>query len=317
MLASRIVLPNIQVPVPVAVHPQVAALEDGTIEFLRRHEFVGSAERESELRAARFGKLAALTLPYGDIELVQIQSDIVALLFLTDDSEIEQPALAGNLWRVADHCLTSVRAIRHSDIDPGLGKYRALVELVQRLDSAMAPRQVDRFINTLIEQYLASACEAMYLAQGVIPSIDNYTTLRLATNWSLGIEFFIEASGNCELDDSLRLRPEVLELRASITQLLGYSQDLLTGVREVERCTTFNMPMVFARDSGLSLQQSFDHLAELLNAEWQRFTILSERLLASRGHRSVRRWLQGWAHWASGHHAWCLESGRYDSQWPK
>jgi hypothetical protein len=317
MPTNRIVLPAIYMPLPVASHQRAQLLEEETIEFLRRHGFIDDRERELELRAAGFGKLAALTLPHGDFELAQIQSDIVALLFLTDDTEIEQPALAGSLRRVADHCMTSVRALRNPDIDPGAGKYRALTEVVLRLRNIVTLAQLDRFVGSLIDQYLASCCEVMHLAQGVIPSIENYNTIRLATAWDLGLEFFIEMSHHCELDGSMRWRPDILELRTSAMRIICYCQDLLTGVREVELGTTFNMPMIIARERGISLQHAFDHLADLLNAEVRRFTVLSDRLLASHSHRNLRHWLRGWTHWASGHYVWCMQSGRYQLTMPE
>ncbi|MFG3134058.1 hypothetical protein ACGFZU_41005 [Streptomyces tendae] len=296
------------------MHPQEAELEEGTIAWMRQFGYIASSEDERAARDARFGTLAARAYPTGRVEAIQLASDLMAWLFLTDDANIEEPGAMGLLTQAARHILTTVRLLRDAEALPEEADQHhfAFQNIVRRLHALATPEQTDRFTSGIIEYLMAGCCEAIYLSAQRHPEITDYVTLRDSSIATRSVCFiFHELAGSYELPGPTWCRADLQDVVASATRVISNTHDLFSGLRELSRPEAMNLPIVITSQNGCTVAEAFAIVAEQTDRETHRFQDLVAGLLATRPGPSVEKYVDGLQSWIRGNHDWSLTTGRY------
>lgn len=281
---------------------------------MKRYGYINTPGEEETVRRAQFGIRAARVHPTGHTEAIQVVSDLTVWLFLTDDIYIEEPGLGGAFSVTADHVIRSVRVLRDPETLPPApsDSLLALQDISRRMRALATHEQLDRFINGMVEFFLAGCCEAVSFSHKTLPMVADYIPVRDSINCLRSVCFvFIEIVGGYELSGPTWCRPDLQAVVNKATRIISNHHDILSGLRELSREVPMNLPAVLAREQGLSLAEAFARVGELADADTHSFIDLADRLLAAKPGPAVERYVDGLKAWVRGNLDWSLTTGRY------
>jgi hypothetical protein len=304
--------PILYCPFPSAVHADVDQIEKGTIAWMKRYGYIKSAREEEKTRSAEFGIRAARVHPTGSTEAIQLASDLTMWLFLTDDVYEEQGA-SNALSITADHKIRSIRVLRDpEDLPVPSSSLLALQDISRRLRTMATHEQVDRFVNGMMEFFLAECYEAVCFSRKTLPTTSDYIPVRDSINCLRSVCFvFIEIVGGFELPGPTWCRPNLQAVVNKATRIVSNHHDILSGLRELANDVPMNMPAVLAREEGLPITEAFARVGDLADADTRRFIAMTERLLADEPDSAVEKYVDGLKAWIRGNLDWSLTTGRY------
>jgi hypothetical protein len=310
----RVTPPHLHCPFPAAIHADAETIEEGTIAWMKRHGYIKAPAEEESVRNARFGIRAARVHPTGDTKAIQLVSDLTVWLFLTDDVYVEQPGQSKALSITTDHIMRCIRLLRDPEdlsASPS-ASLLALQDISRRLRTVASHEQLDRFINGMLEFFLAACCEAVVVSQRSMPKVADYIPLRDAINCLRSVCFvFIEIVGGYELPGSTWCRPDLQAVVNKATRIVSNHHDVLSGLRELSEEVPMNMPAVFAREQGLPMAEAFARVGAFADADTRSFVRMTDRLLADAPDPLVRKYVDGLKAWIRGNLDWSMTTGRY------
>jgi len=310
-------LPPFYCPVPSALHPEAAAIEAGTLAWLKRFGYIEHPNAEQAAQRAQFGMHAARVHPRGDARVIQISSDLTVWLFLTDDVFIEEPGRHGRFEIPVEHAWGSLRILRDPDTVPAAANpsLLALRDIALRTRAFATPEQIDRITQGMVEFFLAGFSEAVAFSRNIPPKLVDYVNIRDAINCLRSLCFvFIEIVGGYTLPGATWCHPELQAVVNIATRIVSNHHDVLSGVRELSDELPMNMPAVLRHERDLPLDKTFAQVVELANADMRRFISLSDHLVSSTSDPGVARYVEGLKSWIRGNLDWSLMTGRYRVQ---
>lgn len=313
-LAPRVSPPPLYCPFPAAIHADAHLIEEGTIAWMKRYGYIKTPGDEETVRNAQFGIRAARVHPVGCTEAIQLVSDLTVWLFLTDDVYVEEFGMGGALSGTADHVIRSIRVLRDPENLPPSPSpsLLALQDISRRLRLVATHEQIDRFVNGMVEFFLAGCCEAVCFARKTLPGSADYIPVRDSINCLRSVCFvFIEIVGGYELTGPTWCRPDLQAVVNKATRIVSNHHDILSGLRELAREIPMNLPAVIAREQGLPIAEAFARVGELANADTHSFVELTNGLLADEPDPSVAKYVEGLKAWIRGNLDWSLTTGRY------
>jgi hypothetical protein len=312
--AIAVALPVLECPFPAAVHADAQAIEEGTIAWMRRYGYIETADQEAVARSAAFGIRAARVHPVGDTQAIQLASDLTVWLFLTDDVYVEEPGASRTLSITADHVLRCVRVLRDPEdlpVKPN-GSLLALQDISRRVRALAGREQVDRFVNGMLEFFLAGCCEAVCASRKTLPASADYIPLRDAINCLRSVCFvFIEIAGGCELPGPVWCCPDLQAVVSKAVRIISNHHDILSGLRELSLELPMNLPAVIAREHGLPIGEGFARVGAMANADMQHFVAMADRLISGEPDPAVAAYVDGLKAWIRGNLDWGRTTGRY------
>ncbi|MFF3159340.1 selina-4(15),7(11)-diene synthase [Streptomyces sp. NPDC057910] len=174
-------IPPPYIPFPAALHPDHETIDREAIEWAEKLDLGTPKLRARIATRSQVGKFAASMLPHGEREVVRLLADFIFWLFIFDDDYCEEGELGtkpGDLTRLVSQLL---RAAQNHDIyalrdDPMAAGLR---DLRSRIDQCATPGQSAKWVNSLREYFLSVVWEADYRKSGSVPTLDDYTALRL------------------------------------------------------------------------------------------------------------------------------------------
>jgi hypothetical protein len=310
----RVKVPELHCPFAASLHVDARRIEEGTIAWMKRYGYIHTPRDEDTARDAEFGIRAARVHPTGRTEAIQLASDLTVWLFLTDDRHIEQPGRSNTLSIVSGHAMRSIRVLRDpDDLPPGPSdSLAALQDISRRLRALATHEQLDRFVNGMVEFFLAGCCEAASFSRRSLPLTADYIPVRDAINCLRAVCFvFIEIAGGYALPGATWSRPDLQALVNKAVRIIANHHDILSGLRELAHDVPMNLPAVIAREHGLPLSAAFARVGDLANADTKSFVAMSDRLLGTEQDRSVRDYVDGLKAWIKGNLDWSRTTGRY------
>lgn len=281
---------------------------------MKRYGYINTPGEEETARRAQFGIRSARVHPSGHTEAIQLVSDLTVWLFLTDDIYIEEPGLGGALSVTADHVIRSIRILRDpEDLPPTpSAPLLALQDISKRVRALATHEQVDRFVNGMVEFFLAGCCEAVSFSHKTLPLVADYIPVRDSINCLRSVCFvFIEIVGGYELPGPTWCRPDLQAVVGMATRIISNHHDVLSGLRELSTEVPMNLPAVLARERGISLAEAFVLVGKLADTDTRSFIDLADRLLVAKPGPSVERYIGGLKAWIRGNLDWSLTTGRY------
>jgi 5-epi-alpha-selinene synthase len=95
--------------------------------------------------------------------------------------------------------------------------------------------------------------------------------------------------------------------------MLSHGQTIFFFAKEIKEGNNFNLVTVLQREYQISLQEAFDHAAELHNTEVQLFIDLSTQIppFGTDIDANLERYLLGLRFWIRASLDWSIETGRY------
>ncbi len=314
----QIPVPHLRCPFPPAIHPAAERLEDSAIAWMRRFGFIRDEAEEKAARAARFGRLAALTYPYASFEGAQLACDWMIWLFLQDDEYMERAAEDGRLLDCARHTLRCLRVLHDPGAPPGDDPYiRALHDLCERTGRHAGPEHFQRFLSGLHEYFTGAGAEVVYLSRRAIPSLEEYIALRESSIGLRSVMFvLLETAGGFPLPGPRWSEPELQALAHSASRVNSWINDILSGLRELHWPGAINLITVLAQHHGCTTEEAIGRAVAYHDRELADFQELSARLRQTCDDPRIGRYLDALAAWTRGNQDWSLTCGRYHVESP-
>jgi 5-epi-alpha-selinene synthase len=284
-----------------------------TIAWMRRYGYITTPADEVAARAVQFGELGALTHPHGSLEGAVLAAQLMVWLFLQDDRFAEQAPAQGRIEDLAEHILWSQRVLQGDRREPVPEPYlEALVDLRTRVARMAAHHeQVERITDGFNRYLAAAAAEAIYRTRGLVPTLDQYLRLRESTILMRGMCFVvIELAEDCYLPGPLWARPDVRSCEEAAGRAVAYTNDIISGVRELHWPDHTNLITVLARHFHCSLQEALDRAVRMCERQISRYDHLSRPLMAE-GDARLSRYVRGMGAWIRGNVDWSMTCGRY------
>jgi hypothetical protein len=293
------------------------ALHRRTLE-LCEHVGMIRADRMSlrKFRAGRFELLTSLVYPDADLEQLTICNDFITYLFYVDDQAEEDEAY-GKHPELLQRYFQSHLAVLHDGApvpdDDAAG--RLLLDIRARLASRASHAWLKRFADD-VQTYLlhGTLVGARHWTAGTVPSVEAYAAQRRWDSAVLCTQDLIEIAGAGELPSRVLRRPEWIQLRDLCTNVVAFTNDLVSYPKEVLRNgSPNNLVHVIATHEKLCLEAAIERVIEIINDDVALFERVATRL-ASRGARMDARlnhYLAGQRAWMFGNLHWSLETGRY------
>ena len=186
-----------------------------------------------------------------------------------------------------------------------------------------------RFIETLELFFQAINTQATDRANGFIPNLESYISLRRDTSGCKPIWALIEYAYNLNIPDEVMDHPLICSLGEAANDLVTWSnvshvsvcrlpslmifQDIYSYNVEQSKGDVHNMINVVVNEQGLDLQSAFDFVGDLCKHSMDRF-IECRKQLPSWGpeiDRDVAIYADGLEHWMVGCLHWSFDTERY------
>lgn len=302
-----------------------SVIEHSLLEALRRKtqelcEYVGLIRADrmslSKFRAGRFELLTSLVYPDADLDQLAICNDFITYLFYVDDQAEEDEAYGKRPEVLKNYFQAHIAALRDgAQVPEGDAAGRLLLDIRVRLASRASRRWLTRFADD-VQTYLlrGTLVGARHWTAGSVPGIEEYAAQRRWDSAVLCTQDLIEISGAGELPGRTARRPEWTELRRLCTDVVAFTNDLVSYPKEVLRHgSPNNLVHVIATHEKLCLEDAIARVIAIINEDVAVFERLATRL-ASHGARTDARlnhYLAGQRAWMFGNLQWSLETGRY------
>ncbi|MBA0052762.1 terpene synthase [Streptomyces sp. AJS327] len=306
-------IPPLYTPFSPAIHPHHEAVSAHTRAWAERYR-IGSPALRGQLVNHDIGTFAARILPEGREEVVEILADFVLWLFGVDDGHCEVSEVDGGLG--PDFVTPLGRLLRvaqapHSAVLPEDALADGLRDLRARLDQWATPSQLARWIHALREYFYAVTWEAAHRGAGTVPTVDDYTVMRLHDGATSVVLPLLEAAYGYELPSGEGDQERVRALEEMAFFVICWDNDLFSHHKEAKSGDYYlNIVRVLEWHHGLSAHEA------LVTAISQRDRVLCRYLEVSAGVRAtasprLRRYLDSLDAFIRAGQDWGISSIRY------
>lgn len=302
-------VPQIYSPFPSAIHSRHAVIEQQAAEWTGRYI---TGDLRNKLVRQNIGTFAARILPGGQEEVVSLLAKCIIWLFGIDDGHCEEGELGRQPGELVAALSRLLRIAQNPDApmlqnDPLANGLR---DLRRAMSLHATTGQVARWVDALREYFFSVAWEAHHRSHGTIPTLNDYTLMRIYDGATSVILPLLEMGYGYELHPSERDRPEVRAAAEMASFIITWDNDLFSYHKESRRGG-------FYLNALLVLQHDHHNVQEALKkaiAQRDRVTI---RFLSVTSHLSknaspqLRRYLTSLQHFIRGSQDWGITSRRY------
>ncbi|KAH7928123.1 terpenoid synthase [Leucogyrophana mollusca] len=268
----------------------------------------------SEARATKFmglkaGELTAACYPDTDAFHLRVCSDFMNWLFNMDDWLDEFDV--ADTWGMRECCISAFRDPINFQTDKLGGKMSK--SFFRRFIKTGGPGCTERFIHTMDLFFIAVVQQADDRANGVVPDLESYITVRRDTSGCKPCFALIEYAAKIDLPDEVMSHPCIQAMEEATNDLVTWSNDIFSYNVEQSRHDTHNMIVVIMRERGLDLQGAVDFVGRYCKGSIERFE-RERAALPSWGEdidRDVAIYIDGLQNWIVGSLHWSFDSERY------
>ncbi|NUQ97701.1 MAG: hypothetical protein HOY79_14485 [Streptomyces sp.] len=312
MTTPALARPELWCPIEPALHPDHEEVSEHALTWLRRYGYVTTRAEEETARAARFGELAARVHPHGTLPGVQYACEWLMWLFLQDDDKVEGASGRGDTRTVADHLLRCIQVLHDPQQPPGNVHMHALADLRRRLDDFAAPEHVQRLLFGLMEYFAAAGPEAIYWSLRNVPTVSDYQQLRESTVFMRAGCFVLnEIATNCPLPTAVWATPEIQSVSRTAARIVGYTNDILSGPRELAWPGALNLINCIAQEQQCPLPEALEAAVDLHREETASFLRQAAQVIRHHDDEPTRTYIDGLRTWIRGNLDWSLATDRY------
>ncbi|MFD4243695.1 selina-4(15),7(11)-diene synthase [Streptomyces sp. NPDC058525] len=308
----ELIVPPTYAPIPPAIHPRHAAIDAQTVDWAQAFG-IGSEELRGRLVMHDIGTFSARILPAGHEEVVALLSDFVFWLFGVDDGFCEEGSLGrrpGELTAVLHRLL---RVAQNPEapmlLDDPLA--RGLRDLRRRVSRYGTAGQATRWVDSLREYFFSVVWEASHRSEGTVPSLSDYTLMRLYDGATTVVLPLLEMGHGYELQPYERDQPAVRAAAEMASFIITWDNDIVSHHKE-SRATGYylNVLRVLEREYRISPDGALTVAIAQRDRVMCAFMRLWDALLDGASPQ-LRQYLQSLASFIRGSQDWGISSLRY------
>ncbi len=305
-------VPPLFSPIPAAIHPRHAEIDVQTAAWANAYG-IGSAELRARLVQQSIGTFAARILPGGHEDVVRLLADFVMWLFAVDDGHCEEGDLGRHPGELAGHLHRLLRVAQNPEApllleDPLAAGLRDLRTRVNRFGT---PGQAARWIAALREYFFSVVWEASHRSSETVPSLTDYTLMRLYDGATSVVFPILEMAHGYELQPHERDCAAVRAAEEMASFVITWDNDILSHHKERSGTGYYlNVLRVLKKETGTD---SAGAMAAAI-AQRDRVLLLFLRLageVAVWGSPQLRNYMQHLRSFIRGSQDWGISSIRY------
>ncbi|MFI9818781.1 terpene synthase family protein [Saccharothrix variisporea] len=305
-------------PIPAAIHPRVAEAEQRAVEWIDR---IGLCEDERQRRrtigtnsAELFGRFA----PYADDDGLQVAIRWAYWGFLFDDMRCDAGEYSMSPHDYLSSAATVQRALEapwHPVSDDRFSL--ALQDIGRDMHAVATPVQVQRFVDAHRAWLFAVACQVANRECGHMPSLEEYTAMRLHSAGGAPTLGLLEIANRAEVPPAEMDSPPVRALCEMAYLIDSWDNDIHSYSKETaEDHAEQNLVNVLIHHQGLRPDEAMRTAVALRDRIMVRFLALRERVTARPCSRALRVHLDCLGQSIRGNTDWALSVPRYTTAAP-
>ncbi|MFF8833154.1 selina-4(15),7(11)-diene synthase [Streptomyces sp. NPDC015131] len=305
------IVPPLFSPLSPAIHPRYAEVDSRTALWAEAHR-IGSDELRRRLVRHEIGSFAARVMPYGREEVVQLMADFVLWLFGVDDGCCEEGDLGcrpGDLTETL-HRLLRVAQNPEAPVLPGDPLAEGLRDLRARVDRYATDGQAARWVGHLREYFFSVVWEASYRSTGTVPSLTDYTLMRLYDGATTVVFPLLEMAHGYELQAGERDRRDVRAAEEMASFVITWDNDILSDHKERSGDGFFLNVLRVLEADGLGRREAMATAIAQRDRVLVAFSRLTDHLTAT-GSPQLRQYMAGLRSFVRGSQDWGISSVRY------
>ena len=313
---NNIKFPVLYCPFHPAINPHCDAAYQHTLNWMRSFNFATDKSVYQTLLVGKFHVLVARAYPYASLEDMEIITDLMFWSFFIDE-QFEKAGISKQL-EILEPLQARLVEIMKKDAeltDVDTPTVRAWGDFMQKLHHhPYATSECVLRFTKHIEGYFQAICwEALNNSQGITLDVATFMKIRAFTVAAYPYMDLILMTDQIALPSEVVKHPIVKRLELATINVIGWSNDLFSFNNEIKAGNNFNLVTVLQQEYQISLQEAFDHAAELHNTEVQLFIDLSAQLpsFGTEIDANLERYLLGLRFWIRANLDWSVETGRY------
>ncbi|MFF8293264.1 selina-4(15),7(11)-diene synthase [Streptomyces sp. NPDC016309] len=305
------IVPPLFSPIAPAIHPRHAELDQRTARWAESHR-IGSDDLRRRLVQHEIGSFAARVMPHGREEVVGLMADFVLWLFGVDDGCCEEGDLGRRPGELAGTLHRLLRVAQNPEApllldDPMAGGLRDLRTRVDRYGTA---GQAARWVGHLREYFFSVVWEASHRSAGTVPSLSDYTLMRLYDGATTVVFPLLEMAQGYELQPYERDYRAVRAAEEMASFVITWDNDILSDHKERAGHGYFLNVLRVLEAGGLTPQEAMTTAIAQRDRVLVAFARLADHLSVV-GSPQMRQYMQGLCHFIRGSQDWGVSSIRY------
>ncbi|MBT1184815.1 terpene synthase [Streptomyces sp. CJ_13] len=307
-----IAVPPLFSPIPPAIHPRHAEIDVETAAWAETYE-IGSVALRRRLVQHEIGVFAARVLPHGREEVIRTLSDFVLWLFGVDDGHCEEGDLGQRPGDLAGALHSLLRVAQHPQapllLDDPLA--RGLRDLRARIDEFGTASQAARWVACLREYAFSVVWEASHRSAGTVPSLTDYTLMRLYDGATTVVFPLLEMGHGYELQPYERDDRMVQAAEEMASFVITWDNDLFSDHKERRSGGGYYLNVLRVLEAeGLSPEEAMTRAIAQRDRVLTLFVRLTDHLSAT-GSPQMRQYVAGLRSFVRGSQDWGIRSVRY------
>ncbi|GAA4931560.1 selina-4(15),7(11)-diene synthase [Streptomyces coeruleoprunus] len=314
-MGPGLIVPPIFSPIPPAIHPCHAEMDVQTAAWAETFR-IGSEELRGRLVTQAIGTFSARILPEGREEVISLLADFILWLFGVDDGHCEEGELGRRPGELSGELQRLLRIAQNPEVpmledDPLAAGLR---DLRLRIDRYGTSGQAQRWVDALREYFFAVVWEASHRAAGTVPTLNDYTLMRLYDGATSVVLPLLELGYGYELQPHERDRTAVRAATEMASFIITWDNDIFSYHKEKkEKSATgyyLNVLRVLEHHERLTPGKALT----VAISQRDRVMCLYMRLtryLAEHGSPQLRQYLHGVSSFIRGAQDWGISSVRY------
>jgi hypothetical protein len=308
---SPITSPYFTYPFKSAIGPYAAAVDNSVFEWGKRQGLYSTATLDG-YHVIGIGELVSRAYPLASDEEQVLIGMWILWLFTFDDyycDESECGFAPDQIIRIVSRFLGILDGRPHGAIEDSLDT--ALADFMRRLTAHATAAQRARFVYAVSNFFHGICWEAVNRAHLLHPDLTAYQHMRFHSGGVPTCIALIEIANNFELSDEEYYHPEVGELITATSNIVGWSNDILSLPKENARSrVVHNLPTILQFHRKLAISEAIDQAITIHNDEVTVY-IRTEERVRRWASGNLRRFLDGLHYWITGNLEWSLICGRY------
>jgi hypothetical protein len=301
-----------------APRPGYDALLDETLRWAvgRGVLRAGSASYRS-LERMRTNLATVLAYPGARAEVAQFISDFFGWFLLLDDELESMGRSEEDLPDISARFDQHLRALAEPDAHPARGEgglVRGARDLGARMRAIGSPSWRGRFCESMRTYfYQGVLAEITHRVRGTVPSVPEYTELRIDSSGVYPSFDLVEVVSGDELPAGVAAHPAIRRVREQGAIVISWANDILSFHKERDSGHALTLPLLLMHHDGLWDRQALAATAGIHNAEMARYVALKRAVLGSAALDTplLRGWLRGVDRVIRGLLEWQLMAARY------
>jgi hypothetical protein len=274
---------------------------------------IGSPELRSQLVKSDIGTFAARIFPEGREEVITIAGDFMLWIFGVDDGYCEEGELGTRPGELLSALSRLIRVAQNPEapmlVDDPLAL--GLRDLRHRMERYGTPAQVTRWVEALSAYFQAVVWESFHRVEGTVPSLNDYTMMRMYDGATPIILPMLEMGYGYELQPNERDHTAVRAIAEMAHFIIGWDNDILSHHKEHRAGGYYlNAVRVLAEEYGIGQGQALITAIGYRDRVMSLFLRMAEWLRAS-GSPQLRQYIESLGDFIRGAQEWEISSVRY------